>query len=371
MGAILVNGPEQRTNVHNIVRSVIFKYTIIDRLGHHLRVSVLAVEKSRYIRLRVVCMTSNENTRFDKSGITNPLQGCNIALIMSAPEPSISDSTAADPVASDVSNAREAAPATSAVPAVGSRGKRRGKRGKSKAGGTESSNGADSGAGGSGTMSTSTGASSAPDAAAEFGDELAGEDDGKGTRADKEELLQAMFGRKGGSSALKASENTAQALKAAGSDGTMSVEAIKAVIAAGKLEGAGLPPAGSASGAAAGGGGDVRTGGAMPPSGLASILGAAGAASSGGEVHKFWSKQPVPQAEEDVAEGPLDEPKTIEDVPAEPHPLPGKMVEWCVVDPSDDKQMDDLYTLLELNYVEDNDAHFRFNYEKEFLRWVL
>lgn len=110
----------------------------------------------------------------------------------------------------------------------------------------------------------------------------------------------------------------------------------------------------------------------MTASKLAGLLGAATEGGAGEKKeHKFWSKQPVPQTEGDAKEGPLDAPKTVDDVPADPPKLPGGLLEWCVVDPNDDKQMDDLYNLLEMNYVEDSDAHFRFNYEKDFLRWVL
>lgn len=37
----------------------------------------------------------------------------------------------------------------------------------------------------------------------------------------------------------------------------------------------------------------------------------------------------------------------------------------------DDKQAEDLYVLLTRNYVEDEDAMFRFDYRVEFLRWAL
>jgi glycylpeptide N-tetradecanoyltransferase len=38
---------------------------------------------------------------------------------------------------------------------------------------------------------------------------------------------------------------------------------------------------------------------------------------------------------------------------------------------TDDAQLDELYALLNENYVEDDDNMFRFDYSREFLRWAL
>jgi glycylpeptide N-tetradecanoyltransferase len=37
----------------------------------------------------------------------------------------------------------------------------------------------------------------------------------------------------------------------------------------------------------------------------------------------------------------------------------------------DELDMNDVYALLKNNYVEDNDAMFRFDYQPNFLRWAL
>lgn len=45
--------------------------------------------------------------------------------------------------------------------------------------------------------------------------------------------------------------------------------------------------------------------------------------------------------------------------------------EWTEVDLTLAKDMNDVYTLLYENYVEDEDGQFRFNYSQEFLHWAL
>ncbi|KAL7412618.1 Myristoyl-CoA:protein N-myristoyltransferase, N-terminal domain-containing protein [Mrakia frigida] len=88
--------------------------------------------------------------------------------------------------------------------------------------------------------------------------------------------------------------------------------------------------------------------------------------------HKFWKTQPVPQVldPELEAEGPIDDAKTIADVRPTPYPLP-KEFDWCTVDVDDPKQLQEVYDLLSLHYVEDKDASMRFNYTAEFLNWAL
>lgn len=86
--------------------------------------------------------------------------------------------------------------------------------------------------------------------------------------------------------------------------------------------------------------------------------------------HKFWRTQPIIHDNADPNEvGPV-EIKTLEDVRATPYPLP-KGFEWDTLDLNDEKQLDEMYNLLYLNYVEDDDCHFRFHYSKDFLRWAL
>lgn len=99
-----------------------------------------------------------------------------------------------------------------------------------------------------------------------------------------------------------------------------------------------------------------------------------------GKVYKFWSTQPVPQMSEETApaerEGSSDDHKAIEpdkaisEIKQDPYPLPDGFV-WETMDLNNDVVLRELYTLLNENYVEDDDAMFRFDYQPEFLRWAL
>ncbi|KAF9284544.1 glycylpeptide N-tetradecanoyltransferase [Mortierella alpina] len=109
---------------------------------------------------------------------------------------------------------------------------------------------------------------------------------------------------------------------------------------------------------------------------LGNAAGGAGAASSGKEPksmeeHKFWKTQPVVKHDEVVEEdGPIEADVPLDQVRATPYPLP-KEFEWTLVNVEDDKEIKELYELLTLNYVEDDDAMFRFDYSAEFLKWAL
>ena len=89
--------------------------------------------------------------------------------------------------------------------------------------------------------------------------------------------------------------------------------------------------------------------------------------------HGFWDNQPVPKTGEQVSEdqydAPIDVEKTVDDIRAEPHPLPAGYT-WANVDIHDDKDANDVYELLTKHYVEDDAAHFRFDYSVPFLRWA-
>ncbi|THH27491.1 hypothetical protein EUX98_g6689 [Antrodiella citrinella] len=89
-------------------------------------------------------------------------------------------------------------------------------------------------------------------------------------------------------------------------------------------------------------------------------------------THKFWSTQPVPQLGEAAYEedGYIEAPKPSEEVRQDPYPLPKEFV-WSTLDLTDDAQLRELWELLSANYVEDDDASFRFQYSAEFLRWAL
>lgn len=105
--------------------------------------------------------------------------------------------------------------------------------------------------------------------------------------------------------------------------------------------------------------------------------------------HPFWDTQPVPKmvADKDGDEGsetieevevaklvkkmgPIDDVKKVEDVQQNPYNLPGAF-EWCLCDVTQAEEIQEIYELLRDNYVEDDDAMFRFEYSKEFLIWAL
>ncbi|KAH7912225.1 N-myristoyl transferase [Hygrophoropsis aurantiaca] len=105
------------------------------------------------------------------------------------------------------------------------------------------------------------------------------------------------------------------------------------------------------------------------------IKGKSGVAGRGKKAmgeHKFWGTQPVPQIGEapPLDDGCIEPSKPREEVRQEPYPLP-KDFEWAVMDINDPKQIKEVYDLLSLNYVEDDDASFRFQYSAEFLEWAL
>lgn len=87
--------------------------------------------------------------------------------------------------------------------------------------------------------------------------------------------------------------------------------------------------------------------------------------------YQFWDTQPVPKLDEEVSEcGCIEENKSIEELRSEPYTLPQGFV-WDTLDISDEKVLKELYTLLNENYVEDDDNMFRFDYSPEFLLWAL
>ena len=89
------------------------------------------------------------------------------------------------------------------------------------------------------------------------------------------------------------------------------------------------------------------------------------------KTHKFWDSQPVPKPSEIKSEvrGPLEK-KSLDEVLKEPVKLPGNF-SWFDFDLTKDEQIEEVYTLLTENYVEDDDGYFRFDYSKDFIRWAL
>ncbi|KAI9309559.1 glycylpeptide N-tetradecanoyltransferase 2-like protein [Cunninghamella echinulata] len=87
--------------------------------------------------------------------------------------------------------------------------------------------------------------------------------------------------------------------------------------------------------------------------------------------HKFWSTQPVPKHDEEIKDiGPIEPSLPVDQVSKTPTPLP-KEFEWCELDMRNEKEAKELYELLTLNYIEDDDAQFRFDYSVDFLKWAL
>lgn len=87
--------------------------------------------------------------------------------------------------------------------------------------------------------------------------------------------------------------------------------------------------------------------------------------------YQFWDTQPVPRLNETPEVNDRIEPnKEPDQVRAEPYNLPEGFV-WDTLELNDDAILKELYTLLNENYVEDEDKMFRFDYSPQFLRWAL
>ncbi|XP_050077992.1 glycylpeptide N-tetradecanoyltransferase [Anopheles maculipalpis] len=87
--------------------------------------------------------------------------------------------------------------------------------------------------------------------------------------------------------------------------------------------------------------------------------------------YKFWSTQPVPRMDEKImANEAIEEDKPLSEIRQEPYALPDGFT-WDTMNLNDPLQLKELYTLLNENYVEDDDAMFRFDYQPEFLQWAL
>lgn len=72
----------------------------------------------------------------------------------------------------------------------------------------------------------------------------------------------------------------------------------------------------------------------------------------------------------ELPEGPIVPNKPINEIRQEPYTMPNGF-EWSNVNIHNNEQLIELYTLLTNNYVEDDDALFRFDYSPEFLLWAL
>ncbi|KAG5854815.1 hypothetical protein ANANG_G00041770 [Anguilla anguilla] len=85
--------------------------------------------------------------------------------------------------------------------------------------------------------------------------------------------------------------------------------------------------------------------------------------------YQFWDTQPVPKLGELVtSHGSIEPDKSS--IREEPYSLPQGFT-WDALDLGDPSVLKELYTLLNENYVEDDDNMFRFDYSPEFLLWAL
>nr|CAD2198957.1 unnamed protein product [Meloidogyne enterolobii] len=66
----------------------------------------------------------------------------------------------------------------------------------------------------------------------------------------------------------------------------------------------------------------------------------------------------------------IEAPLEVEKIRKEPYSLP-EPFSWSEVDLLSNDQLDELYTLLNENYVEDDENMFRFDYGRDFLKWAL
>nr|XP_022904578.1 glycylpeptide N-tetradecanoyltransferase [Onthophagus taurus] len=87
--------------------------------------------------------------------------------------------------------------------------------------------------------------------------------------------------------------------------------------------------------------------------------------------YQFWNTQPVPKMDEKITANEAIEPnKEVAEVRAEPYSLPDGF-HWDTLNLADPLVLKELYTLLNENYVEDDDCMFRFDYQPDFLKWAL
>lgn len=88
---------------------------------------------------------------------------------------------------------------------------------------------------------------------------------------------------------------------------------------------------------------------------------------------QFWSTQPVPKLDESVNtsfNGSIEPDRPVESIRQTPYSLPDGF-RWDTLDLENSEVLKELYTLLNENYVEDEDAMFRFDYPPLFLKWAL
>jgi glycylpeptide N-tetradecanoyltransferase len=95
--------------------------------------------------------------------------------------------------------------------------------------------------------------------------------------------------------------------------------------------------------------------------------------SSTSTQHRFWNTQPVPRYDEILNvehNDAIEANKPLEHIRQQPYALP-EGFQWSCIDVNSREDIEELYQLLAENYVEDDEAMFRFNYSIEFLQWAL
>ncbi|CAB3379270.1 Hypothetical predicted protein [Cloeon dipterum] len=87
--------------------------------------------------------------------------------------------------------------------------------------------------------------------------------------------------------------------------------------------------------------------------------------------YQFWNTQPVPKMDEKITSNePIEDDKSLKEIRQESYSLPDGF-QWDTLDLNDPLVLTELYTLLNENYVEDDDSLFRFDYPQDFLKWAL
>ncbi|KAK5638730.1 hypothetical protein RI129_013025 [Pyrocoelia pectoralis] len=87
--------------------------------------------------------------------------------------------------------------------------------------------------------------------------------------------------------------------------------------------------------------------------------------------YQFWSTQPVPKMDEKItANEAIEADKELAEIRNEPYSLPDGF-QWDTLNLDEPLVLKELYTLLNENYVEDDDCMFRFDYQPNFLKWAL
>jgi len=97
-------------------------------------------------------------------------------------------------------------------------------------------------------------------------------------------------------------------------------------------------------------------------------------AGTNANAHAFWDTQPMfkqgQAAPQELLHAPLIPNKPMEDLRQTPYNMP-KGYLWADIDISNEAEKNQVYDLLNKNYVEDDDCMFRFDYSHEFLKWAL